>query len=180
MKIYTKTGDKGSTSLWGGKRISKGELRIEAYGTIDELNAHLGLVLDLETEKPIKELLISVQNTLFLCGSLLAADPENQKLALPPFSDELIPTLEKAIDELDKQLEPMTAFILPSGHPTVSHTHIARTICRRAERRCVALSEIELVNPLIIQFLNRLSDYLFTLARYQGKRLNATEIPWNP
>lgn len=185
MKIYTKTGDSGQTSLFGGKRVSKSNLRIDAYGTVDELNAYLGLVRDLEIHQKHKEVLINVQKKLFVVGAFLATPPESRvkkngenRLQIELIQPEDVLFLEKQIDFLDKKLEPMTHFIIPGGHIVVSHCHIARTICRRAERVCVALQENTTAYNDMICFLNRLSDYLFVLARMLTKDLQAEEIKW--
>jgi len=180
-KIYTKTGDKGTTSLIGGKKVLKSELRIEAYGTTDELNSYVGLCLDLLTDETCKKVLQEVQDRLFTIGSTLACDPDKDpKLKIPDLKEDDIMLLEKEIDRMNEVLPEMKHFILPGGHSTVSHLHIARCICRRAERCCVRLQEHEKEDPSIVKYLNRLSDYLFTLARYTAHRLKANEIPWKP
>lgn len=179
MKIYTKKGDTGTTGLIGGTRVPKHHLRIESYGTVDELNSYIGLIRDQNISKDIKEQLLEVQDRLFTLGSLLAVDSENTKMALPQIFKEDISYLEKQIDLMDEELEPMRNFVLPGGHTTVSYCHVARCICRRAERITVLLSESFKVDPLIIQYLNRLSDYLFTLSRKLTKDLGATEMPWH-
>ena len=178
MKIYTKTGDKGTTALFGGKRVSKSDLRIDAYGTVDELNSHMGLLRDISEDANRRELLIDIQNTLFVIGSNLAVEPGNEKVTVPEIHDSYIQTLENAIDAMDSELPPMRHFILPGGHIHVSYCHIARCVCRRAERLVVALFDIEPGNPLIVHYLNRLSDYLFVLSRKMAVELNADEIPW--
>ena len=181
MKIYTKKGDKGTTALFGGKRLPKSHLKIDAYGTVDELNAYIGLVRDLITDKNINGLLIEVQDRLFTIGAHLATDIEKiDKLKLPGLYSSDIDTLEQAIDKMNETVPPMRAFVLPGGHPTVSHCHIARCICRRAERKVVALNTQEPVNELILSYLNRLSDYLFVLSRKLSIDLNAEEIEWHP
>ena len=182
MKIYTKTGDKGTTSLIGGTKVSKAHLRIEAYGTVDELNSYIGLCKDLLTDKNSNTVLQEVQDRLFTIGSALACDPEKEtKMKIPDLKEEDILLLEKEIDKMNETLPPMKSFILPGGHPTVSHIHISRCICRRAERCCVRLeTEQNEVEPNIIKYLNRLSDYLFVLARYAGHLLNIAELPWKP
>jgi len=182
MKIYTKTGDKGITSLIGGTKVSKAHLRIEAYGTVDELNSYIGLCKDLLTDKNSTAILHEVQDRLFTIGSALACDPEKEtKMKIPDLKEEDITLLEKEIDKMDEILPSMKSFILPGGHPTVSHLHIARCICRRAERCCVRLeAESSEVEPIITKYLNRLSDYLFVLARYAGHLLNVAELPWKP
>jgi cob(I)alamin adenosyltransferase len=181
-KIYTKTGDKGTTSLIGGTKVSKSHLRIEAYGTVDELNSCIGLCKDLlEGVTPVM-MLQEVQDRLFTVGSSLACDPEKEpKMKIPDLKEEDISLLEKEIDSMNEVLPEMKFFILPGGHPAVSHLHIARCVCRRAERACVRLqSEGEEVEQVVIKYLNRLSDYLFVLARFAGKALNVQEIAWRP
>lgn len=181
FKIYTKTGDKGETSLIGGTRVPKHHVRIDAYGTVDELNSYIGLIRDLITEKHNQyKLLVEVQDRLFTMGSILAADPEKNKMQLPELHTIDVEVLEKAIDEMDKALPEMKNFILPGGHPTISHTHIARCICRRAERAVLHLNENSPVNELTFKYLNRLSDYLFTLSRQLSLDYNTKEIPWLP
>jgi len=182
MKIYTKTGDKGTTSLIGGTKVSKAHLRIEAYGTVDELNSYIGLCKDLLTDKNSNTVLQEVQDRLFTIGSALACDPEKEtKMKIPDLKEEDITLLEKEIDKMNETLPPMKSFILPGGHITVSHIHISRCICRRAERCCVRLeAEQNEVEPIIIKYLNRLSDYLFVLARYAGHLLTVAELPWKP
>jgi cob(I)alamin adenosyltransferase len=179
MKVYTRTGDKGQTSLIGGKRVLKSHERIEAYGTVDELMAYIGLVRDLtETEKE-KQFLTHVQDRLMVCASALAADCEDCGYKIPEIDDADIDELEKEIDLMEAQLEPLSSFILPGGHPLVSHCHIARTICRRAERNVVRLAENFFVPGKVTRYINRLSDYLFVLSRLLTKNLNIKEIPWN-
>lgn len=179
-KIYTKTGDKGQTSLIGGTRLPKHHIRIEAYGTVDELNSFVGLVRDSISEKELFDLLIEIQDRLFTIGSLLAADPEKNKMQLPQLNESDVVLLEKAIDKMNETLPEMKSFVLPGGHPTVSHCHIARCVCRRAERATLKLSENEKVDELIYKYLNRLSDYLFVLSRKLAQDLKANEIPWKP
>jgi cob(I)alamin adenosyltransferase len=187
-KIYTKTGDKGQTGLLGGTRVPKHDLRIQAYGTVDELNSHIGLVRDMITTQrtelidadAIKQLLIIVQDRLFTIGSHLAADPEKNKMALPPMHDTDVTELENAIDQINDRIPPMKFFVLPGGHITISHLHVARCVCRRAERLVIELNEAQLVLPLILVYLNRLSDYLFTLSRGIAFDLKAEETPWHP
>ncbi len=181
LKIYTKTGDSGNTSLIGGTKVSKSNLRIEAYGTIDELNSYIGLCRDLIEDTFSQKTLLEVQDRLFTMGSTLACDPEKEtQMKLPDLGQGDIEWLEKEIDRMNELLPEMKSFILAGGHPTISHLHIARCICRRAERTCVRLSELSLVESKIIIYLNRLSDYLFILARYTGMQLGAEEIPWKP
>ncbi len=179
-KIYTKTGDKGQTSLIGGTRLPKHHIRIEAYGTVDELNSFVGLVRDSISEKELFDLLIEIQDRLFTIGSQLAADPEKNKMQLPQLNENDVVLLEKAIDKMNETLPEMKSFVLPGGHPTVSYCHIARCVCRRAERATLKLSENEKVDELIYKYLNRLSDYLFVLSRKLTLDLKAKEIPWKP
>ena len=179
MKIYTKTGDDGTTSLYGGKRVSKHNLRVAAYGTVDELNAYLGLVKDLIEIDEVKLKLITIQKSMFIIGSQLASTAKN-KSKTPCIVQEDIEFLEHNIDVMNATLSTMTHFILPGGHPTVSHCHIARSICRRAERKICKLSENEMIDTTILKYINRLSDYLFVLSRYLSKLLNINEIKWIP
>jgi len=181
MKIYTKTGDGGTTSLIGGTRVSKAHLRIEAYGTIDELNSYIGLCKDLLGEQN-SAVLPEIQDRLFTIGSALACDPEKEtKMKIPDLKEEDVALLENEIDSMNEMLPPMKSFILPGGHATVSHIHIARCICRRAERSCVRLQiEKNEVESIIPKYLNRLSDYLFVLARYTAHTLKVSELPWKP
>jgi cob(I)alamin adenosyltransferase len=180
MKIYTKTGDKGTTSLIGGTKVPKSHVRIEAYGTVDELNSYLGLLRDIIPHLHSTGLIAVIQDRLFTIGSSLACDPEKEpRMKLPDLQMKDIQLLENEIDSMNEELEPMKNFIIPGGHPTISHIHIARCICRRAERACVRLEMESLeVEPLVLQYLNRLSDYLFMLARFAGKILGIQEIPW--
>ena len=187
MKIYTKTGDKGTTALFGGTRVPKHHIRIESYGTIDELNSHLGLIRDQEINRQYKDLLIHIQDRLFTIGAILATDPEKailksgkERLNIPKISDEDIERLEKEMDTMNTELPPMTHFVLPGGHQTVSFCHIARCVCRRAERLATALNDIEGIEPSALMYLNRLSDYLFVLARKLSYDLQANEIKWIP
>ena len=181
MKIYTKTGDKGQTSLIGGRRVSKAHHRIDAYGTVDELNSWIGLVRDQPVNEGRKEFLKEIQDRLFTIGSELATDPEKTvKKPLPAILESDVEMLEIAMDEMDAQLPELRAFVLPGGHQAVSFCHLSRTVCRRSERLVIALSEEESVDPLVIQYLNRLSDYLFVLGRKMAQELNAEEITWKP
>ena len=187
MKIYTKTGDKGTTALFGGTRVPKNHLRIDAYGTIDELNAWLGLLRDQPIDATYKDLLTNVQDKLFTVGAILATDPKKarlknggERLNIEKIADKDIESLEKKMDSMDASLPPMTHFILPGGHPIVSYCHIARTICRRAERKMVQLHEKEPFDEAVLSYINRLSDYLFVLARKLSKDLKAEEIKWIP
>lgn len=180
MKIYTKTGDEGMTSLLGGKRVSKAALRIETYGTVDELNAFMGLVRDQEVNHPRKTFLIGIQNRLFTIGATLATEPGTKNAKLPSLEETDVRSLEEAMDAMDKELPPMRNFVLPGGHPSVSHCHVARTVCRRAERLTIALNAEHEIDPLVIKYLNRLSDYLFVLSRKMSVELGIEEIPWTP
>ena len=180
QKIYTKTGDKGKTSLIGGTKVPKSHIRIDTYGTVDELNAYIGVVNDLITEPPVKLVLKEIQDRLFTIGSSLACDPEKEVgMKIPDLQEADISFLEKEIDRMNEALPAMKSFILPGGHLAVSFAHVARCVCRRAERLCVNMQEQALfIEPLIIKYLNRLSDYLFVLSRYAGHLLGAQEIPW--
>lgn len=180
MKVYTKKGDKGKTGLIGGTRVPKYSLRIDSYGTVDELNSFLGLLRDRAVSDSYKEELIYIQDRLFTIGSWLASDPEKAKMQLPEITEADIERLEKGIDEMDTKLEPMRFFVLPGGHETVSFCHIARCVCRRAERLVTHLNDESELNPLIMAFLNRLSDYLFVYGRYVSVEVGAEEIPWKP
>ncbi|MCK0109004.1 cob(I)yrinic acid a,c-diamide adenosyltransferase [Flavobacteriaceae bacterium S0825] len=187
MKIYTKTGDKGKTALFGGTKVPKHHIRIESYGTVDELNSHLGLVRDQDIDKHSKEILATIQNKLFTVGAILATDPEKamlksgkERLNIPKISNEDIELLEKEMDNMNEALPPMTHFILPGGHQTVSFCHIARCVCRRAERLAAALNDLDPFQPETLMYLNRLSDYLFVLARKLSKDLQADEVKWIP
>ena len=182
FKIYTKTGDKGSTSLIGGTKVPKSDLRIETYGTVDELNSWIGLLNDQLADETIQPELREIQDRLFTIGSSLATDAEKEpKMKLPDLHTGDIEFLEKRIDDMTAMLPIMKSFILPGGHPTVSSIHIARCVCRRAERLAVGMKHHKLfVDEKLIQYLNRLSDYLFTLARFAGQKLGAPEIAWKP
>jgi cob(I)alamin adenosyltransferase len=180
MKIYTKKGDKGQTSLIGGTRVDKHHIRIEAYGTVDELNSYLGLVRDLENNEHSKAILIHIQDRLFTIGSLLASDPNKSKMKLPEITEEDIALLENEMDNMNAVLPEMRSFVLPGGHPAVSHCHIARCICRRAERKTTHLATTDAVQEIVIKYLNRLSDYLFVLGRKRSIDLKIEEIPWKP
>lgn len=179
MKIYTKTGDQGETGLFGGSRVKKNHARIEAYGTLDELNAFVGLLRDQAKEEAVRGVLFEVQNRLFSIGAYLATPQKEGKPTFPlDLSKQDIQLLEEAMDAMDKALPALRNFILPGGHTTVSFAHIARTVCRRAERLCVAmLGEVE-VDPLVLQYLNRLSDYFFILARHLAQTLGVEEVNW--
>ena len=178
MKIYTKTGDKGTTALLGGARVPKSALRIEAYGTIDELNAYIGLLRDQEVNGKRQGFLHDIQNKLFSIGSLLAAQPGKKLDYLPEINEDEAHILESAIDDMNASLPEMKNFILPGGHQAVSFCHIARCVCRRAERKVVALADQEAVASGIIVYLNRLSDYLFVLSRLMTQELGADEVIW--
>ena len=187
MKIYTKTGDKGTTALFGGTRVPKHHIRIESYGTIDELNSYLGLIRDQNINQHQHDILILIQENLFTVGAILATDPEKavlkngkERLNISKISSEDISLLEKEMDKMNENLPPMTYFVLPGGHQTVSFCHIARCVCRRAERLTSALNEFQTVDQNALIYLNRLSDYLFVLARMLSKDLKATEIKWIP
>jgi cob(I)alamin adenosyltransferase len=182
LKIYTKTGDAGKTSLLGGTKVPKDNLRIESYGNTDELNSFLGLLSDQIRDKETKLFLKEIQDRLFTIGSMLAMEPKKKSnIPIPLLHEEDISQLERKIDEMDKELPPMKSFVLPGGHPLVSTAHICRTVCRRAERSVVSLlSNGEPVEPLIIKYLNRLSDYFFMLARWLAKKNKAEEILWKP
>ena len=187
MKIYTKKGDKGNTSLFGGTRIPKHHVRIESYGTIDELNAYIGLLRDQDIDEKFKKQLYDIQHQLFTIGAELATDPKKaqlkngkERLAIEKIQTKEIEFLEQQIDQMTEELPEMTHFILPGGHTTVSYCHIARCVCRRAERLTTALNEIEPTDEFVLQYLNRLSDYLFVLARKLSKDTNAEETQWIP
>lgn len=180
MKIYTKKGDAGETSLIGGKRVPKYHTQIEAYGTVDELNSFVGAIRDWAPDSKTKDFLVWVQDRLFVMGSLLAEVEGGSKMKLPQLKEEDVVSLENEIDRLEENLPEMRHFILPGGHHAVSSAHIARCVCRRAERSTLRMKlEIE-VDDIIIRFLNRLSDYLFVLARWLTAELDAEEIPWLP
>ena len=185
MKIYTKTGDQGKTSLYGGTRVKKSNLRIDAYGTVDELNSYIGLVKDQVEDEIVIEDLLRIQNKLFALGAMLATPLDKEKLKdgsdrlkIKKIEETEIQFLESRMDAMNEHLEPMTHFILPGGHTIVSFCHIARCVCRRAERISVELADTEDVNSYILIYLNRLSDYLFVLARKLTKDYKVTEVPW--
>jgi cob(I)alamin adenosyltransferase len=189
MKIYTKTGDTGQTALIGGRRVSKADIQIDTYGTVDELNAWIGLVRDQPVNADRRSILKEIQDRLFTIGSELAVDPEKPAStatkSLPAITPDDISALETAIDSMDAALPTLRSFILPGGHQAVSFCHVARTVCRRAERLVAALNDnlttttVSHVDPLILQYLNRLSDYLFVLGRLMAQDLNVDEITWN-
>jgi len=180
MKIYTKTGDGGKTSLVEGTRISKSDLRIEAYGTVDELNSFLALVADHDVNKKRNELLKSIQDNLFVIGANLASDPSKRADKVPPVQTDDIMALEKAMDEMDALLPELRHFVIPGGHVAVSLAHVARTVCRRAERCVVRLSEADEVPELVATYLNRLSDFFFVLSRMMSMELGVEEVKWVP
>ncbi|MDG5492269.1 cob(I)yrinic acid a,c-diamide adenosyltransferase [Psychroserpens sp. SPM9] len=187
MKIYTKTGDKGTTALFGGTRVPKHHIRIDSYGTVDELNSHLGLIRDQNINHHYKDVLIDIQDKLFTVGAILATDPEKatlkngkDRLNIPKISEADITLLETEMDRMNESLPPMTHFVLPGGHQTVSFCHIARCVCRRAERLASALNDLEPFQPESLKYLNRLSDYLFVLARKLSYDLQAEEVKWIP
>jgi cob(I)alamin adenosyltransferase len=179
MKIYTKQGDQGKTSLIGGRRVPKNDIKIETYGTVDELNSWIGLLRDQQIAKKYIDQLLEIQDRLFTAGSLLAAE-DGHKMQLPELDNKDVSFLEESIDKMNENLPEMRSFVLPGGHQTVSYCHIARCVCRRAERLCVALNQVENNYGLIMQYLNRLSDYLFVLSRALTSDLEAKEIPWKP
>ena len=187
MRVYTKTGDTGTTALFGGTRVPKHHIRIESYGTVDELNSHIGLIRDQEMNQLYKNVLIEVQDRLFTVGAILATPPEKEtlkngqkRLQNLGIQESDIEYLENQIDAMEESLPQMTHFVLPGGHTTVSYCHIARCVCRRAERLAVHLNDIEPTDELVIKYLNRLSDYLFVLARKLSFDLNADEVQWIP
>jgi cob(I)alamin adenosyltransferase len=182
LKIYTKTGDLGKTSLIGGTKVPKSHIRIDTYGTVDELNSWIGVIGDYATEAHSKSMLKEIQDRLFTVGSSLACDPDKEPLMkIPDLKESDISLLENEIDLMNEVLAPMKFFVLPGGHLAVSQTHIARCVCRRAERCCVNMQEQAIfVDPLVITYLNRLSDYLFVLSRYFSYQLEVPEIPWKP
>lgn len=181
-KIYTKTGDGGNTSLIGGTKVPKSHLRIESYGTVDELNSFIGLVHDQTPDEHSRQILNEIQDRLFTIGSSLACDPDKEpKLRIPDLVEQDIQLLEKEIDSMTGELPVMKSFLLPAGHAAVSTTHVARCVCRRAERCCVNMQQHQMpIEPIVVKYLNRLSDYLFVLARFTGHKLNVPEQPWKP
>lgn len=182
IKIYTKTGDLGTTSLIGGTKVPKSHIRIDTYGTVDELNSWIGVVSDYTPDEQIKAVLKEIQDRLFTVGSSLACDPEKEPLMkIPDLKESDIEFLEQQIDQMNTQLPAMKFFVLPGGHLAISQSHVARCVCRRAERCCVNMQEQDIfVEPLVIKYLNRLSDYLFVLSRYLGHQMGVAEIPWKP
>jgi len=177
FKIYTKTGDLGQTGLFGGTRLPKHHIRIVAYGSVDELNAYIGQLFEAVSDEDVRAKLLRIQNNLFTIGAMLARDP-SKKLEVPEIRETDITDLETSIDQMEKALSPLTQFILPSGHAVTAMAHIARTVCRRAERDVVALNADEPVDPLILQYLNRLADWLFVAARYINQLAGGVERPW--
>lgn len=182
FKIYTKTGDKGSTSLIGGVRVPKSHIRIESYGTVDELNSYLGMVRDMANNTLITDWIHEVQDRLFTIGSVLATNPDKEvKMKLPDLHEADVIFLEQKIDEMNEVLPEMRSFILSGGNLAASTTHVARCICRRAERLCVGMQQDNQVVPdMIVQYLNRLSDFLFVLARYIAHINGVEDTPWRP
>ncbi|KQS23837.1 cob(I)yrinic acid a,c-diamide adenosyltransferase [Dyadobacter sp. Leaf189] len=180
MKIYTKTGDKGMTSLIGGTRLSKAHVRIDAYGTVDELNSYIGLLRDQLVNEDRKETLKEIQDRLFTIGSHLASESDRSKRILPDLLEEDILLLETEMDRIDAKVPPLRAFVLPGGHQSVSFGHVARTVCRRAERAVIHLQQGEEVEDIVVRYLNRLSDYLFMLCRAMTYELGIEEVTWNP
>ncbi|HLO45287.1 MAG TPA: cob(I)yrinic acid a,c-diamide adenosyltransferase [Leadbetterella sp.] len=179
-KIYTKMGDKGHTSLIGGTRLPKDHIKIEAYGSVDELNAWIGVLADAPENMERNAFLKEIQDRLFTIGAELASEPEQNKKKLPELFDADVELLETEMDKYNEEIPALRAFVLPGGHPLVSFSHVARTVCRRAERQVIGLAHNEEVNPLIIKYLNRLSDYLFVLSRKITQEQNAPEIAWKP
>lgn len=178
MKIYTRKGDKGESSLLGGTKVQKDDIRLEAYGTVDELNAFIGHLHDQDINENHKKVLLAIQNQLFNLGSILSFDGKKSKIKLPKLTKANILTLEQEIDKMEQKLPPLTNFILPSGHTICSLCHIARAVCRRAERRVVAVAKVDQINANCLQYLNRLSDYLFVLSRLILKEKKGAEISW--
>jgi cob(I)alamin adenosyltransferase len=179
-KIYTKTGDKGKTSLIGGTKVFKNDIRIETYGTVDELNSYIGLVIDYTPDEEQRSVLKQVQDRLFVIGAALACDPDKETgMHIPDLNEADVLLLEKEIDNMNEKLPVMKHFILPGGHAAVSSTHVARCVCRRAERLCVNMQQHNLfIASLLIKYLNRLSDYLFVLARFTAQELHVAEVIW--
>jgi len=180
MKIYTKKGDEGKTSLIGGTRVMKDHIRIEAYGTVDELNSYIGLLRDQDIDVHHRGMLLRIQDRLFTIGASLASEPGKSKMKIPALHEQDVEQLEKEMDAMESQLPEMKSFVLPGGHTVVSYCHITRCVCRRAERLAVHLSQSDKVDPLVIKYLNRLSDYFFVLSRKLTAELGAEEIPWKP
>ena len=180
MKVYTKTGDSGQTGILGGTRLQKDHIRIEAYGTVDELNAHIGLLRDTPGVGDYNDELLMIQEDLFTLGSHLASDPEKNKMELPELDESRIGDLENRMDEMDASLPAMKNFVLPGGNLAVSQSHVVRCICRRAERATIRLQSSSYVKRHHIKYLNRLSDFFFVLSRKLAQDLGAKETPWKP
>ena len=180
MKIYTKTGDQGMTSLVGGTRVSKANLRIDTYGTVDELNAYVGLVRDQPVNEARRDLLKEIQDRLFTIGSILASEPDQTKKKLPDLHEADLRLLEDEMDAISEIVPPLRVFVLPGGHQSVSFCHVARTVCRRAERLVIGLNSTEPTDELVAKYLNRLSDYLFMLSRLMTHELGSEEVAWHP
>jgi cob(I)alamin adenosyltransferase len=180
MKVYTKTGDDGTTGLFGGARIPKHHIRIESYGTVDELNSYIGLLRHRDIDPTSQEVLAEIQDRLFTIGSVLASDPSKENLKTPDVQESDIAVLEIEIDRMNESLPEMRSFVLPGGNDTVGFCHIARCVCRRAERLTVLLNEKEPISPIVIKYLNRLSDYLFVLSRKLTVDDGLEETPWKP
>lgn len=180
MKIYTKTGDQGLTSLIGGTRVPKFSLRIDCYGTVDELNSYVGLVRDQDVNATRRDLLKEIQDRLFTIGASLASDPEKSRMKIPDLRPEDVALLEREMDRMNESLPELRVFVLPGGHQSVSFAHVARCVCRRAERLVIQLREDSFVADLVVMYLNRLSDFLFVLSRQMAHELNAEEVKWEP
>lgn len=182
FKVYTKTGDKGTTALIGGTRVGKDSIRIEAYGTVDELNSHIGIILSMTEDEAVTAQLREIQDRLFTVGSSLATDPNKDvKMRTPDLHESDVLYLEESIDKMEEQLPPLKHFVLPGGHVAASHAHVARCVCRRVERICVQMIHTEeYVAEVVLRYLNRLSDYLFVLSRYILIQAGGIEIEWKP
>lgn len=180
LKIYTKTGDQGLTSLIGGTRVPKSSLRIDCYGTVDELNSYVGLVRDQDVNATRRDLLKEIQDRLFTIGASLASDPEKSRMKIPDLRPEDVALLEREMDRMNESLPELRVFVLPGGHQSVSFAHVARCVCRRAERLVIQLREDSFVADLVVMYLNRLSDFLFVLSRQMAHELNAEEVKWEP
>ncbi len=178
MKIYTKTGDDGTTSLFDGTRVRKDNARVDTYGDVDELNANLGVCIAAITDAPLKNLLLTIQRDLFAMGAVLANPNQKKQKTKSNFTEEKISFLEKAIDQCEKEIDPIKSFILHGGSPVAAYLDLARTVCRRAERKVITLSATEKIDSLIVIYLNRLSDLLFMMARAVNKKVGAKDIPW--
>ncbi|PKP19716.1 MAG: ATP:cob(I)alamin adenosyltransferase [Bacteroidetes bacterium HGW-Bacteroidetes-21] len=180
MKIYTKTGDKGSTSLVGGKRVKKTDVRVEAYGTVDELMSNIAVLIAFIEDEKLQEELKKVQNCLMTIASHLATEDDEIRQKLPQIQEASIHFLEKQIDLMDEEIPELNSFILPGGNKTSSLCHVARSVCRRAERNSLRINQIDTTSPLAVKYLNRLSDYLFTLSRFLLQKNNIPETLWRP